>query len=135
MTTDTAMPGKTPLGAVRGLGPAGEGGAHWGLERAVSVALLLLTIWLLVSLWRLPALDAQTLGEWLRQPLAAVPMLLFVLTFFWHAKLGLVVVVEDYVHEEGNKLLSLLFINLLTAGAGALALFCVLKVALGGGAG
>ena len=59
MTTETAPLGKTPLGEVRGLGPAGEGGAHWGLERAVSVALLLLIVWLFVSLWRLPALDPR----------------------------------------------------------------------------
>ena len=133
MTTEVKAAGKTPLGEVRGLGPAGEGGAHWGLERAVSVALLLLTVWLLVSLWRLPGLDAQTLVEWLRQPLAAVPMALLVVTFFWHMKMGLVVVVEDYVHEEGNKLLSLLLINLISIGAGALALFSVLKIALGSG--
>ena len=127
--------GKTPLGEVRGLGSAREGGAHWGLERAYSVALLLLTIWLGFSLWRLPALDYQTLVEWLRQPLAAVPMLLLVVAFFEHSRMGLAVVIEDYVHEEGNKLLLLLFNNLLNIAACALALFCVLKVALGGAAG
>ena len=135
MSGEGAHLGKTPLGQVRGLGSAREGAAHWGLERAVSVALLLLTIWFFVSLWRLPALDSQTLSEWLRQPLAAVPMLLFVVAFFEHLRMGLIVVVEDYVHEEGNKLLSLLLINLLAIGAGALAFFSVLKIALGGGAG
>ena len=62
-------------------------------------------------------------------------MALLVITFFRHLQMGLVVVVEDYVHEEGNKLLSLLFINLLSIGVGAVALFSVLKIALGGGAG
>ena len=117
---------------LRGLGSAREGAAHWGTERALSVALLLLTIWFFVSLWRLPALDQQTLVDWLRQPLAAVPMLLLVVTFFEHGRMGLRVVVEDYVHEEGNKLLALLFINLLSISAGALAVFSVLKIALGG---
>lgn len=132
---ETGLIGKTPLGMVRGLGSAREGGGHWGHERAVSVALLLLTIWFFVSLWRLPAFDQGTFTEWLRQPLAAVPMLLLVFTFFEHLRMGLTVVVEDYVHDEGNKLLSLLLINLLAIGAGALAFFCVLKIALGGGAG
>ena len=132
MSAETPLPSKTPLGQVRGLGSAREGGAHWGHERAVSVALLLLVIWFFVSLARLPALDSQTLTEWLRQPLAAVPMLLFVATFFEHLRMGLAVVVEDYVHDEGNKLLSLLLINLLSIAAGALAFFSVLKIALGG---
>lgn len=132
MSGEGAQLGKTPLGDVRGLGSARQGAAHWGRERALSVAVLLLTIWFAVSLWRLPALDSQTLVEWLRQPLAAVPMLLLVATFFEHLRAGLIVVVEDYVHEEGNKLLSLLLINLLSVGAGALAFFSVLKIALGG---
>ena len=110
---------------------AGAHGAarHWGLERLTSVAALVLLVWLLVSLWRLPALDHQTIGEWLKDPLAAVPMLLFIITTFWHLKMGLVTVVEDYVHEEGGRLLWLLLINFAAILAGSLAVFCVLKIA------
>ena len=119
-----------PLPMAAGLAPAHEGAArHWGLERVTSVAALVLLVWLLVSLWRLPALDYQTISEWLKHPLAAVPMLLFIVTMFWHLKMGLVVVVEDYVHEEGGRLLWLLLINFAAILAGGLAVFCVLKIA------
>ena len=126
---------ETPLGRVRGLGAAGEGAGHWWLERLTSISTLLLLVWLAVSLLRLPELDHRTLSEWLAQPLSAVPMLLLVVSIFWHAKLGLVVVVEDYVHEEGNKFFSLVLINFLAIFGAALAMFAVLKIALGGDAG
>lgn len=124
----------TPLGRVRALGPAREGAHHWGLERATSVGTLVLLLWFFVSLWRLPSLDHGTMTEWLQAPLAAVPMLLLVVALFWHLKLGLIVVIEDYVHVEGNRLLAILLVNFAAIFAGALALFAVLKIALGGGA-
>jgi len=67
---------ETPLSRVRGLGPAGHGGAEWWSVRLNSIALLLLSVWLIASLLRLPDLSYSMLGEWLRDPLAAVPMLL-----------------------------------------------------------
>ena len=58
----------TPLGKVRGLGSAREGGGHWLSERVSSAALLLLGSWLAASLLLLPSLDQRTLVEWLREP-------------------------------------------------------------------
>lgn len=121
----------TPTAKVRGLGPVGVGGHHWWTERLTSVATLLLFVWLLVSLLRLPSLDHQAVTLWLSSPLAAVPMLLLIVSTFWHLKLGLQVVIEDYVHDEGNKFFTLALLNFLTIGVGALALFSVLKIALG----
>ena len=69
---------------------------------------------------------------WLHEPLAAVPMLLFIAMLFWHLQMGLRVVVEDYVHEEGNKIFLLVLINFLVVAGAALALFSVLKIAFGG---
>jgi succinate dehydrogenase / fumarate reductase membrane anchor subunit len=129
-----AVPTETPLGRVRGLGPAREGAHHWWEERLSSIAVLLLLVWLLVSLLRLPALDYDSVRSWLADPLAAVPMLLLIFTTFWHAKMGLQVIVEDYVHEEGGKLFWIVLINFAAILAGALAAFCVLKIALGGSA-
>ena len=126
---------ETPLGRVRGLGAAGEGAEHWWHERLSSIAALLLYVWLIVSLLRLPALDYATLSQWLAQPFAAVPMLLLVATSFWHAKMGLQVVVEDYVHEEGGKFFWIVLINFAAILAAALAMFAVLKVAFLGSAG
>ena len=85
----------TPLGRVRGLGSAREGGEHWLTERVTSIALLLLGIWLIASLLLLPALDLRTLGEWLQAPSGAVPMALLILVGFKHALDGMKVVVED----------------------------------------
>ena len=124
---------ETPLGRVRGLGAAGEGAGHWWHERLSSVATLLLLVWLAVSLIRLPDLSHATVADWLAGPLAAVPMLLLVVAAFWHAKMGLKVVIEDYVHDEGNKMFALLVVDFAAILAGALALFAVLKIALGGG--
>ncbi len=133
MTTETTPLANTPLGHVRALGSAREGAHHWALERATSVATLVLFVWFFVSLWRLPALDHQSVTEWLQAPLAAVPMLLLVVATFWHLKLGLIVVIDDYVHDEGNRLLAILLVNFAAIFCGALALFAVLKIALGGG--
>lgn len=122
---------EAPLARARGLGPAGHGARHWWHERLSSVACLLLYIWLLVSLLRLPALDHRGVTEWLRQPSAAVPMLLLVAATFWHLRMGLKVIVEDYVHDEGNRFLALLLIDLAAALGAAFALFAVLRNALG----
>jgi succinate dehydrogenase / fumarate reductase membrane anchor subunit len=122
---------ETPLARVRGLGSAGEGGHHWWTERMTSVAAFLLYTWFIASLLRLPALDFATVREWLAQPLAAVPMLLLIVVTFQHLKHGLQVVVEDYVHEEGNKFFLLLLLNFASVLAAAFALFAVLKMALG----
>ena len=124
----------TELKKVRGLGSAREGGDHWIGERVSSVALLLLGTWLIASLLLLPSLDYATVREWLRTPLGAVPMALFVITSFCHGLDGLKVVVDDYVHEPGNNFaLNTLLLFLAVAGA-ALALFALGKIAFGGAA-
>ena len=119
----------TPLGRARGTGSARTGAEHWWHERLSSVAVLLLFVWLIVSLLRLPALDHRGVTEWLRDPRAAVPMLLLIAATFWHLKMGLEVIVEDYVHDEGNRFLSILLLNFAAVGAAAFAIFAVLKIA------
>ena len=121
----------TPLGRVRGLGPAREGGEHWLTERVTSAALLLLGSWLVASLLMLPALDQRTLVEWLRDPSGAVPMALFVVVGFRHALDGMKVVVDDYVHDEGNRFALNLVLLFLAVGGAALALFALARIAFG----
>ena len=123
---------ETPLGRVRGLGSARAGAHHWWLERLTSISTLVLLVWLVVSLVRMPDLEQSTLAEWLSQPLAAVPMLLLIVSVFWHLKMGLQVVVEDYVHTDGPKLLWITLITFLSLLGAGLAIFAVLKIALGG---
>jgi succinate dehydrogenase / fumarate reductase membrane anchor subunit len=122
---------ETPLGRVRGLGSARSGAVHWWHERLTSISTLLLLIWFFVSLLRLPDLQYTTVAAWLAAPLAAVPMLLLIVSVFWHLSSGLRVVVEDYVHEEGGKLLWLVLINFASLFAAGLCIFAVLRIAFG----
>jgi len=123
------MATETPIARVRGLGSAQEGAHHWWLERLTSIATFLLFVWLIVSLIRLPSLDHRGVTEWLATPTAAVPMLLLIVSTFWHLKLGLQVVIEDYVHDEGNHFFSIILVNFLTIIGAAFAIFAVLKIA------
>ena len=123
---------ETPIARVRGLGSARSGAHHWWLERLTSVSTLLLFVWFVVALLRLPSLEHSAVTEWLSAPLGAVPMLLLIVSTFWHLKLGLQVVIEDYVHEEGMKFFSITLLNFFTIALGALAFFAVLRIAFGG---
>ena len=122
----------TPLGQVRGLGSAREGGEHWLSERVTSIALLLLGTWFIASLLLLPGLDQNTLREWLSEPSGFVPMVLFVIVSFHHALQGMKVVVDDYVHDAGNNFAVNTLLLFLAVGGAALALFALVKIAFGG---
>ena len=124
----------TPLGKVRGLGSAREGGEHWLTERVTSLALLLLGSWFIASLILLPGLDPHTLSEWLKAPSGAIPMALLVIVGFKHALDGMKVFVDDYVHEPGsNFAVNTFFLFLAIAGA-AIALYALAAIAFGGAA-
>ncbi len=121
----------TPLGRVRGLGSAGHGGDHWLEERFTSVALVLLSLWLIFSLMLLPDLAQRTLVEWLSGPAGAVPMALFVIAAFKHGLDGMKVVVDDYVHDQGNRLGLHYLLSMVAIAGAALSLFALAKIAFG----
>ena len=121
----------TELGRVRGLGSAKHGVGHWWQQRLTAVSNIALILWFIASLVRLPSLDYTSVIVWLRQPVAAIPMLLLIVSVFYHFRLGLQVFIEDYVHEEGSKLLALLLLNFYALAGAAAAVFAVLKIALG----
>ena len=127
----TGATNTTPLGQVRGTGSAHHGGEHWLRERLTSAALLLLGLWLIISLLLLPSLDRPTLVEWLRMASGAVPMALLVITAFIHAVDGLKTVVDDYVHDEGGRMLWHGILTFAGVGGGSLALFSLAKIAFG----
>lgn len=119
------------LGRVRGLGSAKEGAHHWWRQRVTAFGNLVLILWLIGSLLRLPDLGYDTVRTWLQSPLAAVPMILIVLNTFWHFRLGLQVVIEDYQHDE-SRIIAMGLLHFWTFGMGGLALFSILKIAFTG---
>jgi succinate dehydrogenase / fumarate reductase, membrane anchor subunit len=124
----------TPLAKVRGLGSARDGGEHWLAERVTSAALLLLGAWLIASLLFLPSLDQRTFAEWLAAPSGAVPMALFVVTAFVHSLDGMKMIVDDYIHDEGNRFSVNTLLLFLAVGGASLALFALGQIAFGGAA-
>jgi len=121
----------TPLGKVRGLGSAHEGGGHWLEERFTSVALILLSFWLVFSLFMLPNFEFATLKEWLGSAWGAIPMALFVVTAFRHGIGGLKVAVDDYVHDEGNRIGLHIALNMAGIAGASAALFALAKIVFG----
>jgi len=89
---------RDPLAIARGLGSAKDGVQHWWLQRLTAVALLPLAPWFACFALGLIGADQFTARSAIAQPLNATLLLAFVLSLFWHARLGLQVVVEDYVH-------------------------------------
>ena len=87
-----------PLAKAKGLGSAKDGVAHWWAQRLTAIALALLTPWFVVLAIGLLGADHATVQASLARPLTATLLTAFVLALFWHARLGLQVVVEDYVH-------------------------------------
>ncbi len=124
----------TELGRVRGLGSAKTGAHHWLVQRVTALGNLALVGWLVISLLRLPVFDYERLVQWLASPLVAVPMMLMIVSVFWHLRLGLQVLIEDYFHGEASKLFMLALLNFYTIAGAAFGLFSVAKIAFGGAA-
>ncbi len=122
----------TPLARVRGLGAAREGLSHFKQMRVTSVASTFLTIWFVVSAVGLSGADYATVVAWLGSTMNATLMILFVCVNFWHARLGVQTIIEDYVHHVGAKTASLIALACATYGLAAVAVVAVLKVAVGG---
>lgn len=124
----------TSIGKVRGLGSAHEGAHHWLVQRFTAIGNVVLSIWLMASFILLPNMSYNTVSAYLAQPLSATAMALLIISVFWHARLGLQVLIEDYVHTAGNKFAALALLNLATLGGAAFGIFCVIRLALGGAA-
>jgi len=122
---------RSPLGRVLGMGAAHEGVHHWWLQRLTSVALVPLSIWFVASLLLLPSLDYATVSAWMAHGSTTLLLLLLVLTAAWHSRLGVAVVVEDYVHG-GLKTVTLVFFTFAHLLLAAAAVLAILRVALRG---
>ncbi len=122
---------RTPLAQIRGLGSAREGVGHWKMQRLTAVANVVLVSWFLISSVSLAGASYEETRAWLASPLSATCMLLLTTSAFYHAKLGLQVVIEDYVHHEGIKLAALLGITLACVALGVACAVAILKTSLG----
>ena len=124
----------TPLGQVRGLGSAHHGVHHWLVQRFTAIGNLVLLLFLAISFALLPGYDFETVRAWVASPLPAVALALMIISVFWHARLGLQVLAEDYVHTAANRFGVLALLNIATFGGAAFGLFCIVRLALGGAA-
>ena len=122
------------IGKVRGLGAAHHGPHHWLVQRFTAIGNVVLMSWLLVSLIMLGDYGYGNVVKWLSQPLSATAMILLVFSLFWHARLGLQVLIEDYIHDAGSKFAAISALNLATIGGGAFGIFSVATLAFGGNA-
>ena len=122
---------RSPVGRVLGLGSAKDGTGHWWAQRVSAVALIPLTLWFLLSLLALPALDYATVRAWLSVPLSGLLAVLLVAVLTYHSYLGTTVVIEDYVHATGSKILWLLLLRFLYVLVGGAGIFAILHVAFG----
>ncbi|MGE0665938.1 MAG: succinate dehydrogenase, hydrophobic membrane anchor protein [Sphingomonadales bacterium] len=123
---------RSPIGKVRGLGSAKEGTHHFWVQRVSAVALIPLTIWLVASLVCLTGAGRDEVLDWLSRPFPAIMMILLAIAGFYHLKLGIQVILEDYVHGEGAKLATSLLNTFVCFAGGAVSVFAVLKIAFGG---
>ena len=124
----------TSIGRVRGLGAAHHGPHHWLVQRFTAIGNVVLMSWLLISLALLGDYGYASMVKWLSQPIPATAMILLVFSLFWHARLGLQVLIEDYIHDAGSKFAAISALNLATIGGGAFGIFSVATLAFGGNA-
>ncbi len=121
---------KSPMSRANGLGSAKTGLDHWLMQRMTAVVNLVLGLWLIYSLvFNVGATYTEVLA-FVGEPLHAIFLILFVMSTFYHSVLGMQVIVEDYVHDEGFKIFKLLGQRILFFGMAIACIFSILQVAL-----
>ena len=122
---------RTPLGRVRSLGSAKAGTSDFFRQRVTAVAMVLLFVPVIVVIISLigrnQAFAAQTLGS----PLVAIIMILFIIASVWHMKIGMQVVLEDYVTDEKIKLAAIIANNFFSAAVGLASIYAIIKLSSG----
>ena len=122
---------KTPLGQVLGLGSAKSGTEHWWAQRVTAIAGIPLVIFLIgFIVMHVGSSRAEVVAS-VKNPLVAILLALTVVNLLWHMRLGLQVVIEDYVHGHGTKIAALLLNTFFTVAMGAAALYAILKMSFG----
>lgn len=128
---DTKNKMQSAYGRIHGLGSAKDGTAHWWAQRVTAVALVILGAWFLYAVLVLAAMDAVAARAYLAQPVPAIAAVLFSLTALYHGKLGLEVVIEDYVHTHARKYTALVLVKFVTYVAMAVVVYAMAKISFG----
>ena len=124
-------PLRSPLGRAIGLGSAKDGVEHWWLQRITAVALVPLSLWFVIAIIRLVGADADSVRDWVGNPLPAILLVLLLIATFYHASLGLQVVIEDYIHAEFAKLGLVIIVRLACFAFVVAGIFAVVSMAVG----
>ena len=119
---------RSPIGRVRGLGAAKSGTAHFWLQRVTAVANVPLVIGFVVIVVALPGRNHGAVVQTLASPIVAIAMLLFILSVTWHMRLGMQVIIEDYVHDEGRKFFLLMANTFFAVAVGLASAFAILML-------
>jgi len=122
---------RAPLGRVLGLGTAKNGTDHWWGQRVSGVALVLLGLWFVASLVMLSSLEHGIVVEFIGRPLNSVLLSLLCLTAAYHSYLGVQVVIEDYVHAHGSKIVSLILSRIAHVFVAVISIYAILRIGLG----
>ena len=125
---------RSPLSKVLGSGSAKEGTDHWWMQRVTAIALLFLGVWFLISFASIDSYTETALRAWVANPYNAIMLLLASITLAWHSMLGVQVVIEDYVHGPGLKVVSIILSKFVHVIVGLAAVLAILKIVLGGSA-
>ncbi|MEO7065946.1 MAG: succinate dehydrogenase, hydrophobic membrane anchor protein [Rhodanobacter sp.] len=126
----TAKDMRDPLKIARGLGSAHSGVHHWWVQRVTAAALVVLGIWFVVLVLGLLHADYLTARATVGEPWNALLLIAFVLAMFWHAVLGLQVVIEDYVHTRWKEVVLLVVVYFLAVLGALASVLAVLRIAL-----
>ena len=122
---------QTPLKRVRGLGSAKSGTHHFIVQRVTAVALIPLVLWLIWFALKLMHADYAHARALVHEPLNAVLSIAFVIALFWHAQLGVQVVIEDYVHTRWLEVSSQILVKLLCVLGALASVLAIVRIALG----
>jgi len=123
---------RTPLSQVKGLGSAKDGTDHFWLQRLTAIALIPLVIWIAFAVAQLPSMSQRDIQLWLASPFSSGMMILFLIAACWHAKLGLQMVIEDYVGNHAARTGAIIAVTLISFALAVIGVFAVLRMAISG---
>jgi succinate dehydrogenase / fumarate reductase membrane anchor subunit len=122
---------RTPLGRVRSLGSAKSGTGDFWRQRVTAIALALLTLPVIIIIMMLLGRNHAGAANILGQPGVAVVLALFVIASCWHMKIGVQIIIEDYVHDEKLKLVSIIANNFFSIAVGLTSIYALVKLSSG----